>query len=75
MINTGTRSRRLDIPGADLPHVHDSTTLQHVDPLPQRLVIVGAGPIGLEFAGMFADFGFRRDRPQPGRPAAPGGGP
>ncbi|MDO5534705.1 MAG: FAD-dependent oxidoreductase [Propionibacteriaceae bacterium] len=56
VVNTGTRPRPLDVPGGDLPHVHDSTTIQHVD-LPERLVIVGAGPIGLEFADMFARFG------------------
>jgi probable pyridine nucleotide-disulfide oxidoreductase len=37
--------------------VHDTTTLQHVDPLPQRLAAVGAGYVGLEFAAMFAHFG------------------
>ena len=43
--------------GAPGSAVHDSTSLQHVDPLPQRLVIVGAGTIGLEFASMFAGYG------------------
>ena len=56
IVNTGTRPRPLDIPGGDLPHVHDSTTMQHAE-LPQRLAIIGAGPIGLEFADMFARFG------------------
>ncbi len=37
--------------------VHDSTTLQHVDPLPRRLAVVGGGYVGLEFASMFAHFG------------------
>jgi probable pyridine nucleotide-disulfide oxidoreductase len=57
VINTGTEPAHLEVPGADRDHVHDSTTLQHVDPLPKRLVIVGAGYVGLEFAGMFAGFG------------------
>lgn len=38
---------------------HDSTSIQHVDPLPESLLIVGAGPIGLEFASMFSGFGSR----------------
>ena len=57
VINTGTVPARPDLAGVDSPLVHDSTTLQHVAPLPRRLAVVGGGFIGLEFAGMFADFG------------------
>jgi len=57
IVNTGAVPRRLDVPGADGPRVHDSTTIQHVDPFPERLAIVGAGPVALEFASMFARFG------------------
>jgi len=57
VINTGAVTTRPPIPGADLSRVHDSTTIQHVKPLPQRLAIVGAGPIALEFASMFRGFG------------------
>ncbi|MDO5644596.1 MAG: FAD-dependent oxidoreductase [Dermabacter sp.] len=34
-----------------------STTIQHIDPLPAQLVIIGGGPIALEFASIFAGFG------------------
>ncbi len=57
IINTGSVPARPDIPGAAGPRVHDSATIQHVQPLPRRLVIVGGGYVGLEFAGMFAQFG------------------
>ena len=57
IVNTGAVPRRLDVPGADGPRVHDSTTIQHIDPFPARLAIVGAGPVALEFASMFARFG------------------
>lgn len=57
IINTGAVPRRLEVPGSDDPRVHDSTTIQHVDPFPSRLAIVGGGPISLEFASMFAGFG------------------
>lgn len=57
IIGTGATSRRLDLPGFDSARVFDSTTIQHVDPLPERLVIVGGGFIGLEFASMFTHFG------------------
>lgn len=57
VINTGAVPAMLDLPGADGPRVYDSTALQHVRPFPERLAIVGAGPIGLEFASMFRGFG------------------
>jgi pyruvate/2-oxoglutarate dehydrogenase complex dihydrolipoamide dehydrogenase (E3) component len=57
IINTGSEPSRPAIPGANGARVHDSVSIQHVQPLPQRLVIVGAGYVGLEFAGMFAHFG------------------
>ncbi|MFC5337684.1 FAD-dependent oxidoreductase [Leucobacter denitrificans] len=57
VINTGAVPVMPDLPGADGPRVHDSTSLQHVRPFPKRLAIVGAGPIGLEFASMFQQFG------------------
>lgn len=60
VVNTGTVPARLAVPGADRSdRIWDSTTIQHIDPLPERLVIVGAGYVGLEFAGMFAGFGTR----------------
>lgn len=57
IVNTGAVPRGLDIAGADGPRVHDSTSIQHVSPFPGRLVIVGGGPVALEFASMFAGFG------------------
>lgn len=61
VIGTGAVSRQADVPGLDprSPRVLDSTTAQGVHPLPDHLAIVGAGPIGLEFATMFALFGSR----------------
>lgn len=57
VINTGAVPVMPPIQGIDHPRVHDSTSLQHVDPFPARLVIVGGGPIGLEFASLFSGFG------------------
>lgn len=59
IIDTGAVPRAARIPGADSPRVHTSTSIQHIDRLPERLAIVGGGPIGLEFATMFAGFGSR----------------
>lgn len=60
VINTGTVPATSTVPGASgSARVYDSTTIQHVEPLPGRLLIVGGGYVGLEFAGMFAHFGSR----------------
>jgi pyruvate/2-oxoglutarate dehydrogenase complex dihydrolipoamide dehydrogenase (E3) component len=57
-INTGATARIPDIPGiATTPGVYTSTGIMELDEIPQRLVIIGSGFIGLEFASMFADFG------------------
>lgn len=57
IVGTGAIPRRLDVSGADGPRVHDSTSIQHVTPFPGHLVVVGGGPVALEFASMFAGFG------------------
>ncbi|TDD21765.1 NAD(P)/FAD-dependent oxidoreductase [Kribbella turkmenica] len=56
LIATGSRVRRLDVPGADLPGVHylrtaeESQTLTDAYAAKPRVVVVGAGWIGLEAA-------------------------
>ena len=57
VLGTGAVPAHPDIPGIDLPRVYDSTSIQHADPLPQRLAIIGGGFIGLELAQMFQHFG------------------
>ncbi|MGO1885708.1 MAG: FAD-dependent oxidoreductase [Citricoccus sp.] len=65
VINTGSVPTIPAIDGLDglgesLPlgeTIHDSTSLQHADPLPRRRVVGGGGYVGLEFASMFAHFG------------------
>lgn len=57
IINTGTVPARPDLPGSTGTRVHDSVSIQHAQPFPERLVIVGGGYVGLEFAGMFRHFG------------------
>jgi len=56
LLATGSQPRRLDVPGADLPGVHylrtlsDSQTLHDRFAAQPRVVVVGAGWIGLETA-------------------------
>ena len=57
VIDAGTRSRPLAIPGAaDVP-VLDSTSIMELDEVPEHLIILGGGYIGLEFGQMFRRFG------------------
>lgn len=58
VINTGSESRTLDVPGFfGNPHVHDSRSILGINELPKHLGIIGAGYIGLEFAAYFRAFG------------------
>jgi 3-phenylpropionate/trans-cinnamate dioxygenase ferredoxin reductase subunit len=56
LISTGSRVRKLDVPGADLPGVHylrtaaESKALTDAYAAKPRVVVVGAGWIGLESA-------------------------
>ena len=58
MLATGSRVRRLNIPGAQLPGVHYVRSVTDVDAIMaaispgNRLVVVGAGYIGLEVAAV-----------------------
>lgn len=57
IIATGSLPSVPPIEGADLPGVVDSTGLLEMDHIPERLVIVGGGVIGIEFASVFNAFG------------------
>ena len=59
IVATGSRSARPPLPGADLPHVVDSTGALRLPHLPARVVIVGGGYIGMEFASYFHAVGVR----------------
>lgn len=57
-INTGSETVIPPIEGIkDNPSVYTSTSIMEMKELPERLVIVGGGYIGLEFASMYASFG------------------
>jgi NAD(P) transhydrogenase len=43
----------------DGKHVHDSDTILQIDHIPRSLCVVGAGPIGCEYATIFAVMGCR----------------
>ena len=57
LLATGAAPVRLPLPGAELPAVCDSDALLGAQDIPGRLVIVGGGVIGVEFASLFAALG------------------
>lgn len=58
IINTGAETVIPPIEGvAGNPLVYTSTSIMELTELPRRLVIIGGGYIGLEFASMYASFG------------------
>ena len=65
LLATGSRVRRLNIPGSDLPGIHYVRNVADVDRISEavkpgnRLVVVGAGYIGLEVAAVAATKGLK----------------
>lgn len=57
IIATGSVTKFLPIPGKDLPKVLTSTEMLDITEVPQRLVVIGGGVIGMEFASIFNSFG------------------
>ncbi|WP_030348783.1 mercuric reductase [Streptomyces sp. NRRL S-1022] len=57
VIDTGTRPKPLTISGAQNVPVLDSTSIMELGTLPEHLIILGGGYIGLEFGQMFRRFG------------------
>lgn len=57
IIATGSLSKSLPIPGADLECVKTSSELLDIEYIPESLTIIGGGVIGMEFASIFSAFG------------------
>ncbi len=57
IVATGSYPVRPPIPGLDSPRCVDSTGLLAQSDVPRRLVVLGGGIIGCEFASIFAHFG------------------
>ena len=58
-INTGCRPKRPDLDGLAAVPALDSTTVMELVALPEHLIVLGGGYVGLEFAQMFRRFGSR----------------
>jgi len=59
LIATGSRTAVPPIPGLDELDWIDHVTALDLEELPMTLLVLGGGPVGLEFAQMFARFGSR----------------
>ena len=59
VINAGARPAIPDLPGIDAVPVLDSTTIMELDSVPEHLIVLGGGYVGLEFGQMFRRFGSR----------------
>ncbi|MBI4907285.1 MAG: FAD-dependent oxidoreductase [Acidobacteria bacterium] len=57
VIATGTAPRRLEIPGSQDVKLLTNETIFDLDQLPKRLLVIGAGPIGVEMAQAFHRLG------------------
>lgn len=57
IIATGSKTSKLPIPGIENEGVIDSTKALDIEKLPSKIIIIGGGVIGMEFAFIFANFG------------------
>lgn len=57
IINTGTRPRVPNLAGLDTIPYLTSSTIMELDQVPERLLVLGGGYVGVEFAQMFQRFG------------------
>ncbi|HMG72209.1 MAG TPA: mercuric reductase [Pyrinomonadaceae bacterium] len=58
-INTGCRPVRPQLEGIDDLPTLDSTSIMELDEIPEHLLVLGGGYVGLEFGQMFRRFGSR----------------
>src|SRR5918997_293322 len=56
-INVGARPANPPVEGLDSVPTLNSTTIMELDEVPERLLVMGGGYVGLEFAQMFRRFG------------------
>ena len=58
-VNTGARPRIPELPGLDQVPYLNSTSIMELGEVPEHLMILGGGFVGLEFGQMFRRFGSR----------------
>src|SRR5262249_16037421 len=58
-LNAGDRPAKLSLSGIENASTLDSTSIMELDTVPDHLLVLGGGYIGLEFGQMFRRFGSR----------------
>jgi pyruvate/2-oxoglutarate dehydrogenase complex dihydrolipoamide dehydrogenase (E3) component len=58
-INTGAHPSRPTVPGLDRLPTLDSTSIMELDTVPEHLIVLGGGYVGLEFGQLFRRLGSR----------------
>jgi pyruvate/2-oxoglutarate dehydrogenase complex dihydrolipoamide dehydrogenase (E3) component len=58
-INVGTRPAVPPVPGLDAVNAFDNASIMELGEIPEHLIVIGGGFIGLEFGQMFRRFGSR----------------
>ncbi|CAN5299496.1 hypothetical protein BH23BAC1_BH23BAC1_43950 [soil metagenome] len=57
VIATGSKPRKLQIPGVEKVKYYDNENIFRIDEFPERLLIIGGGPIGMEIGQAFNRLG------------------
>ena len=57
VLATGSKPRKLVVPGVELVTYFDNENIFHIDHLPDSMLVVGAGPIGIEIAQALSRLG------------------
>jgi pyruvate/2-oxoglutarate dehydrogenase complex dihydrolipoamide dehydrogenase (E3) component len=57
VIATGSKPMKLKVPGVAKVNYYDNENIFHINELPEKLLVVGSGPIGIEIAQAMARLG------------------
>jgi pyruvate/2-oxoglutarate dehydrogenase complex dihydrolipoamide dehydrogenase (E3) component len=57
IIATGSRPKKLDIPGIEQVKYYDNKNIFTIENLPEKLLVIGGGPIGIEIAQALSRLG------------------
>ncbi len=57
VIATGSKPKKLKVPGVEHVKYYDNESIFHIDDLPEKLLVVGAGPISMEIAQAMSRLG------------------